>query len=248
MCVSGYVIHIRQLISLLLSFVSWCLGFGIGPCTSFPDAIMVGFDSVGWLNVELQSLCPKDREKVTHPRVIQHPEKWFQALLSSARQNFASYTSNWLEQMFDFRRYTSLLLKLISSLRDSLQNLSLGTNPICNAVSCFPHYNNDDSHSCDEKRKSPLLIVCHMPESILWLLLQICWPTTECQVFQIVPNTSISRQFVSILLTFSNWFEFFLLELIIIQARTWNFVKLLHFLFANPQYLSTHFRACPSMS
>ena len=46
MCVSGHVIHIRQLINLLLSVVSWCFGFGFLPCTSFPDAIMAWFDSV----------------------------------------------------------------------------------------------------------------------------------------------------------------------------------------------------------
>ena len=45
-CVCGYVIHIRQLLNLFPSCVSWCCGFGVGPCTHFPDAIMVGFDSV----------------------------------------------------------------------------------------------------------------------------------------------------------------------------------------------------------
>ena len=44
-------------------------------------------------------------------------------------------------------------------------------------------------------------MVCHMSESILWLISQAYWPTAECQVFQFVPSTNISRQFVSKLLT-----------------------------------------------
>ena len=55
-------------------------------------------------------------------------------------------------------------------------------------------------HSCDECRKSALLIVCHMPESILCQISRPCRPTTECQIVQSVPNTTISRQFVSKLL------------------------------------------------
>ena len=40
-----YVIHISQPINLVF-LVNWCLGLGIGPCTGFPDAIVVGFDRV----------------------------------------------------------------------------------------------------------------------------------------------------------------------------------------------------------
>ena len=36
---------------------------------------------------------------------------------------------------------------------------------------------------------------------ILWLPLQVCWPTTECLVFQFVPSSSMSIQFVSKLVT-----------------------------------------------
>ena len=37
------------------------------------------------------------------------------------------------------------------------------------------------------------------PESIFWLLLQICWQIIKCQVHHFVPSTSISRNFVSTL-------------------------------------------------
>ena len=40
--------------------------------------------------------------------------------------------------------------------------------------------------------KSILPNVCRKPESILWLLLQNCWQTKECLIYQLVPSTSIS--------------------------------------------------------
>ena len=81
------------------------------------------------------------------------------------------------------------------------QSLSLGTIPIDNVVLHFPRDNSDGSLLYDECMKLILLIVCRKPESILWLLLQVCWQIIKCQVVLSVPDTSMSRQFVSILLT-----------------------------------------------
>ena len=103
--------------------------------------------------------------------------------------------------MFYFQKYTRHLLRLISSPQGRQQSLSLGTDPTYNAVPCYPMTKKVGNRLCDECKKSILLVVCHMPESILWLILQACWPTGECQVFQFVPSGSISRQFVSKLLT-----------------------------------------------
>ena len=103
--------------------------------------------------------------------------------------------------MFYFQKYTRHLQRLILSPEDRQQSLSLETNPVCNAVPCFPHDNIVKKRLCDECKKSVSLNVCRMPESILWLVSQACWPTTECHVVQFVPRTSISRQFVSKLLT-----------------------------------------------
>ena len=47
--------------------------------------------------------------------------------------------------------------------------------------------------------KTTELNVGHKLLSTLWLILQACWPTIECHVYQFVPGTSISTQFVSIL-------------------------------------------------
>ena len=57
------------------------------------------------------------------------------------------------------KKYARHLLRLILSPQDCQQSLSLGTNPVCNALRHFPHDNVDDSHSCDEEKKSALPVV-----------------------------------------------------------------------------------------
>ena len=54
----------------------------------FPGGSFVWVEPCCQLNVTLQSPCPKDRGQVTHPCVIQRPEKWPQTLWSCARQKF----------------------------------------------------------------------------------------------------------------------------------------------------------------
>ena len=59
----------------------------------------------------------------------------------------------------------------------------------------------------------------------LWLLLQVCWQTIKCLVYQFVPGTSISRRFVSTLFDiFPTDSIFFEKKKRSIQGRTWNFV------------------------
>ena len=86
-------------------------------------------------------------------------------------------------------------------LKISCKIRSLETVPVSIVLQYYPHSNTVCIHMCDGCKKSILPIVCHMPESILWLILQACWLTIECQVVQFVPNTSISRQFASKLLS-----------------------------------------------
>ena len=65
----------------------------------------------------------------------------------------------------------------------------------------FPTWDNIVcSHLCGKCMKSNELNVGHNLLSILWLIELVCSLTKECQVYQFVPSTSISRQFVSILL------------------------------------------------
>ena len=63
MCVSGYVIHFTQLVNLLFSL------------PQFPGGWYVWVEYCLWLNLKPQTQCPKDQEQVTHPYVVQHPEK-----------------------------------------------------------------------------------------------------------------------------------------------------------------------------
>ena len=102
--------------------------------------------------------------------------------------------------MFGFRRYIRLLPRLILSLQGRQQSLSLGINPVDNAVPCDPHDNIIGSRLCDECVLSIDLNIFRNVESILCLLLQVCWQTIECLVSQIVRGTRNLRQFVSTLL------------------------------------------------
>ena len=44
---------------------------------------------------------------------IQHPKRWFRILLNCVKLKFVSYTYNWLEQMYDFRKRTMFVQKCI---------------------------------------------------------------------------------------------------------------------------------------
>ena len=104
---------------------------------------------------------------------------------------FASCTSNWSVQMFDFPKWCVL------SLQDILQSLNLEIAPTDNVEPHCPHDNIGGNHSWNECRQLIVPVVCHMLESILWQIVPVCWLTTECQVDQFVPGTSILIQYGS---------------------------------------------------
>ena len=120
-------------------------------------------------------------------------------------------------------------------------------SPIDNVVLHFPHSNIDDSLLFYECMRSILPIVYHKLVSILCKFVhwtQHVWSTNSCKMLTLKKNNLWANFW-----QFSNWFQIFLLELVIIQARTGNFVKLLCLLFrqfALPFH--TLFWACPSMS
>ena len=108
----------------------------------------------------------------------------------------SSYGTNvWLPKTQCSSRSGFWILKIF------LQNQSLETIPICIVLQCFPHDNIVCVHLYDECKRSNDKIVGHMFWSILWLIVQICFLAIEYQVFQYVPNISISKQFESIVLT-----------------------------------------------
>ena len=157
---------------------------------------------------ELRRSDPINQAREYRPTLILHPKRWFLILLSSAKLKFVSYTSNILEEMYDFQKRTMFLQKWILNLQDLPRSQSLETVPICIVWQYFPHDNIVCTHSYDEKMKSIDSGVCHWLWSILWWILQVCSLTIEYLVVQSVPSISISEQFesihVTILLQISN--------------------------------------------
>ena len=94
-----------------------------------------------------------------------------------------------------------------------------------------------------------LPIVCHMPESILWLLLHICWQTTRMsglpirakyKHFKIICEHTCDSSPTDSSSSCLNWWSS--------KQRLETLKNCSTFLFAKSQHRSTHFRACPSIS
>ena len=101
-------------------------------------------------------------------------------LCRTVREKFASCTSNWWGTNVRLPKiHKTPLPRLTLKPQSRQQSPSLGINPVDNAEPCYPHDNIVGIHLCCECTKPILPIVCHMPESILWLLLHICWQTTR---------------------------------------------------------------------
>ena len=166
MCVGGYIIHIWQ--SQLFFFCH--SGSWLWNCTSHtvPRCRYGWLGQCCWLNVAPQPPCPKDQEQVTHPYVVQHPEKLSQTLWDNARLNLASYISNLRERIFDIRNHMQIPLKSNSSPQGRQQSLSLEINPVDNGEPCYPHDNIVGIHC-----------VCQA-----WNV----WPPKSCQVQAIEDN------------------------------------------------------------
>ena len=249
-CVCGDEIHMRQLLNLSLSRFSWGFSFvSFDGMVSCPAQV-----SFGYLTMSCSVVCRK--QHFNHPVPKIESRQSIHAQSSIQRNDFRFCRSvgyrclllahHWWGQMFGFRIFIRLSQ---TSPQGRQQSLSLEMNPVDNAVQCYPHDNIVGIRLCDECVKSILPNVCHMPESILWLLLQVCWPTTECLVFRFVPSTSMSIQFVSKLFVSSpidssssclNW-----------RSSKQGLDTLFHcstFLFVSSKYRSTHFWECPSMS
>ena len=92
---------------------------------------------------------PTSHAQVNHPNANQHPTILLLILWSCEIPTFASYTSNWSVQMFDFQKCTKLRQMLNLSLQDPLHE----TTQIDNVE---PHYHHDNiggNHSCNECRR-----------------------------------------------------------------------------------------------
>ena len=151
-CLWVHTIHIIQLLNVLPSFDILCLGFGMESRTTFLDAITVGVGQCCWLNVVLQSPCPKDlQEQVTHPYV--HPviqrnnlrlcrtvlRQKIRSLHVPTGWNKCSTSKNTQDTSWGWLR----VLKVSSKV------WVLEQTPIYNAVPCFPHDNIVGNRLCD---------------------------------------------------------------------------------------------------
>ena len=235
--------------SRLLLFI-WCSGLGfsarmVGCPAQFPVASLIGLLV---LFVECNTSITTSQRSRANSTSIRSPAS--NEMISDSVELWATDVCFLhIQQMGTSVRLPKILTpRLISNPQSRQQSLSLGINPVDNAEPCCPHDNIVGSHLCDECMKSILPNVCRKTDSILWLLLQVCWQTIKSLVFQFLPSTSMSRQFVSILFdnsptdsssSFLNWWT---------SKQGLETVKNCStFLFASSQYLSTHFRACPYM-
>ena len=151
--------------------------------------------------------------------------------------------------MFDFQKCTKLRLMWILSLQDLLQSLNLEIILICTVVLCFPPNNTGGNHLCNECGKFIVPIVCHMLESILWQIVPILLADHRMSGRPIPAKCkhshTIWKQTSDNSPLFSNSSFFFGWS----SKQGWETLYSCSVsLFANSQYRSTHFRACPSMS
>ena len=116
MCVSGYVILIRQLINFLSSFVSLGLGFGIGSRTCWLGWTVLFVERNTSITMSQRSRASirnqASREMISDSVGLYETELCFLHIQLTGT-------------MYDFRKYTRLSLKLISSLQGRQQTLSL---------------------------------------------------------------------------------------------------------------------------
>ena len=103
----GNKINIIQIIDhslRLLSFFESCeVANELHVCSLTSLHVLYGSDSCFQ---ELRRSDPINQVRGYHPTSILHQKKWFQILLNCAKLMFVSYTSNWLEQMYDFQKRT----------------------------------------------------------------------------------------------------------------------------------------------
>ena len=130
--------------------------------------------------------------------------------------------------MFDFRSCTTFSRGWFRVFKCRQQSLSLGINPIDNAVPCYTHGNIDGDHSCHECKKSNKQSVCGRLESICG---------SSCKFVHGAKNVKSTNSrhvqaFEDILWAyfgqFSDRFQFFPFEVMVVRARGWDFVQLLN--------------------
>ena len=84
-----------------------------------------------------EQLDPIVPERANHPISDQCPMRWFQILLNCEKLMFVSYTSNLLEQTYDFQKRTMFLQKWILNLQDLPQKSESWNSPSLHCLAVF---------------------------------------------------------------------------------------------------------------
>ena len=152
------------------------------------------------------SITTSHKSRATTPSNLQPASKTIR---------FAFCTSNLWEQMLDFRRDMRFSPKLISSLQDLPQSLSLGINPINNAELCFTQDNIVGDHSCDDTKE--LRRPKQLSQALVHSVIDVTSLSTDqrmsrqVQAFQDNLRTLIGQ--------FSNGFQFLLVKMFVCPIR-----------------------------
>ena len=111
---------------------------------------------------------PRNQARVFRPTSIQRPKRWFRILLNCVKLKFVSYTSNLLEQMYDFQKTHNVPPDVdFESSRISCKIGVLKQSQSALFSSITPHDNIVCIHKYDECKISNNSIVCHKLWSIL---------------------------------------------------------------------------------
>ena len=103
---------------------------------------------------ELRLSDPTNQVRVYRPSSILHLEKWFLVLLNCAKLKFVSYTSNLLEQMYDFRNMHNVPPDVDFESSRSPAKSESWNSPNLPCLQCFQHDNIVCNHMYDECKRS----------------------------------------------------------------------------------------------
>ena len=192
MRVGEHVVHIKYLINLLLSFVNWVLGFRIKNCTSFLVANMLGLNCRQFPEDSLIGLIVAFKiVRRTSITMSQRSRAKTSSIRSPLSRKIVTDSVELCETEVCFSHIQltgiNVLLPKIHKTPPEVDfepsrspaKSEFWNKPNLQCCAVYSTCQFEDSDSCDEPRKLALLVVCHMPGSILWLLLHVWWLTIK---------------------------------------------------------------------
>ena len=195
MCVGGYIIHVWQLLNLSLSLFRLCFGLVFFLMEGSPVPHKSPWASLPCLAVLFAVLFVERNTSITTSQGSKAGTPFIRS--PASKEMISDSVELWdTDICFLHIQLTGTNVRLPKIHKTPPVDFESSRSPpksesSDNAEPCYPHDNIVGIHLCDECMKSILQIVCRMPESILWLLLQVWRQTTECLVSQLVPGTNM---------------------------------------------------------